>query len=113
MTSCVPPDFVEEALHRQVRARGQAAERGVHARQVLAQLAAPLLVQPELLAQPGHRRAEAAGLQARFHFRAQPRHAFGQLVAAAGASPSQKGMLGGAPCASSTRTRPGSTRRMR
>ena len=47
-----------------------------------------------------------------------PRAAFARLRCESssvrpGASPFQNGIVGGAPCASSTRTRPGSTRRMR
>ena len=51
--------------------------------------------------------------QQRFDVRAQRETARDSSLVRAGASPSQNGMVGGWPFASSTRTRPASTRRMR
>ena len=108
--------LVEEALGDHA-CRGWAPRRARRAppRRSRARAAAPRAVERAGLAlepRDGARRRRATARRPRSP-RAARRPRPTARGCAPGASPSQNGMVGGAPCASSTRTRPLSTRRMR
>ena len=101
--------FVEEALRHDARGRRHRAQRGAPGLHVLHRLLRAAAIQAAL------RRSAIRGALSRD---AQSPRAAPTLPATArrvrpGASPRQNGIAGAAPCASSTRTRPGSTRRIR
>ena len=107
--------LVEEALEHDGVLRGQAAERGVRRGEIFDQLRGRRLVDAAWLG-----RASAGAIRCRIGRRSRARDLAPQRDTARessslrpGASPSQNGIVGGWPCASSTRTMPPSTRRMR
>ena len=112
--------FVEEALGDDQVLRGHRAQHGAARQRVIDGLLGAGFVEAALALEPGDRRAAACGDSRRCRQieLADLLAQLGQLLrkarrCAPGASPRQKGTLGGAPCASSTSTRPRSTRRMR
>ena len=106
--------FVEEALEHDRLLRRQAGRARRGRGEVLDQLLGGGATTPRSLRQPAQAPSARVAAQTLPPMSARRRDtATRQLVAAAGASPSQNGMVGGMPCASSTRTTPRSTRRMR
>ena len=111
-TSCMPPAFVEEALgddrverrHGAERRQRAARRSGRSARRRRRRRA------PRSSASAPRRRARGARTATS---RRRSATAADSSGVRAGASPSQNGIVGGAPAASTTRTRPASTRRMR
>ena len=104
--------LVEEALGDDGVERRHGAERGQRVAQVGDDLLGAAAIDVRLVHQPAHRRL---GLRSRRAATSRRRSATAADSSGvrAGASPSQNGMVGGAPWASTTRTRPASTRRMR
>ena len=106
--------LVEEALEHDGVLRGQSAQRRERGGEMIAQLSAagaPTPISREARAKRLRRRDRIAG-SLRFRVRRRETERESMSVRP-GASPSQKGMLGGWPWASSTRTVPRSTRWMR
>ena len=106
--------FVEEALEhdRAQRSAGDPAPPSPR-RGSRRSARRPARSSAERAGEPAERRVAPAGIEPRRDRLAQARHRRDSSVVRPGASPSQNGMLGGSPFASSTRTVPRSTRRMR
>ena len=107
--------LVEEALEHDRVLRRQAAQRGMRRGEIFDQLLGRGLGDAEVVHQPAQRvfvrSGRRAGAPRSPRAAATPRRDSSSLRP--GASPSQNGMVGAMPCASSTRTTPRSTRMMR
>ena len=106
--------FVEEALeHDRVLGR-QAAERRVRSARYSASCSAAGRATPRVAFEPINDPLDVGAARSRAATSARSRETESDNSSLRpGASPSQKGIVGAMPCASSTRTRPRSTRRMR
>ena len=104
--------FVEEALQHDALLRRHGAERGDLPCEVVGELACGGFVEAHLAGEERHVGSSLASTRSANAVRRRETPEESSSVRP-GASPSQNGMLGGMPCASSTRRRPASTRRMR
>ena len=111
-TSCMPPPSSKNRSATTVLMRRQRAERRRARAHVEHSLLRAAPVEPALAASATrcrrHRRRRRSRISAR-----SSDTALDSSNVRPGASPRQNGIVGAAPCASSTRTRPASTRRMR
>ena len=103
--------FVEEALEHDRLERGQRAERRARCGEIVDDLLRRALVEPGFLRPAG--RSPPHDPAPPRSARPQPRHRLRQLLAPRRRLAEPERDVGGAPCASSTRTVPRSTRRIR
>ena len=106
--------FVEKALEDQRLSGGEDAKRPVRRVQILDNCSAAALSSPRSFSIQLRAASAGRSLSRRRSISARKRETDSESSSLRpGASPSQNGMVGGAPCASSTRTMPRSTRMMR
>ena len=106
-----PARFVEEALKHDRRPGSAGSRKRLRRGKIFDELLGGRQGDADVLSQPAPGRCSGrVGAEARRDVGAQTRHGGDSSSVRPGASPSQKGMVGGCPWASSTRTVPRSTR---